>query len=127
LELTFTSAKSSAELPLRACGCTFCRRHGMRATSDPQGRVVFKVNDETALQKYRFGQKTASFLICRVCGTFMAAVSSDSAGDIAVVNVNCFIDQKPFDRASQVTDFDAETGDTREARRRQTWTPAAWA
>lgn len=127
LEFTFTSARPASQLPLRACACLFCRRHGMRATSDPEGRVVFKTNDRAALQQYRFGLQTASFLVCRVCGTYIGSIYADPTGDTAVVNVNCFADQSAFDRPAQVVDYEAETAEQRRGRRRQAWTPAAWA
>ena len=127
LELTFTSDKPAHELPLRACACSFCRRHGMRSVADPQGRVVFKANDPAALHKYRFGLQTASFLICRNCGTYIGSVYSGPAGDTAVVNVNCFDDQRPFTRAAESVDYAAETAEQRRQRRQRVWTPAAWA
>ena len=42
--------------------------------------------DESQVQRYRFGLKTADFLVCRTCGTYIAAVLTTSRGDFATVN-----------------------------------------
>ncbi len=77
--LTFEmrSARPPEELPLRTCGCGFCRAHGGLYTSDPEGFVRFAVRDPARLSRYRFGHGTADFLICRDCGVFLGAVMSE--------------------------------------------------
>jgi hypothetical protein len=126
LQFTFTTAKTPAELPLRACACSFCRRHGTRTTSDPQGSVRFTLRDPAALCRYEFGLRTAAYLICRTCGTYIAAVAPGENGDHALVNVNCFDDQSGFDREPVVMNYDGEAEVARRQRRKDGWTPAVW-
>ena len=52
LRVAFTTATALTELPLRACQCTFCRRHGALTTSDPAGEVVLSVSEEPAAVVY---------------------------------------------------------------------------
>ena len=126
LQFTFTTAKSAAELPLRACACSFCRRHGTLTTSDPEGLVRFAVRDPAALHRYEFGLRTAAYLICRNRGTYIGAVASDIDGDRALVNVNCFDDRSGFARDAASVNYDGETEPARRARRKSGWTPAVW-
>ena len=123
IALAFETEKSASEIPLRSCGCTFCQRHGGRYTSDPNGRVRFTFNAPDRLIRYRFGLKTADFLICGVCGVFVAAMTEVESRRYAVINVNC------FDRAAELTgrctamDYDGENDEDRTARRTARWTP----
>jgi hypothetical protein len=126
LQFTFTTAKSAAELPLRACACSFCRRHGTLTTSDPEGNVRFTIRDPAALHRYEFGLRTAAYLICQNCGTYIGAVASDRDGDRALVNVNCFDDQNGFARPPVVVNYDGEVKAARRLRRKSGWTPAIW-
>ena len=41
LRWTLRSELSLAQLPVRTCGCRFCRKHGLLMTSDPQGEMDF--------------------------------------------------------------------------------------
>lgn len=53
-----------AELPVCACACGFCTKHGARYTSDPDGKLVIDIADEGAVSRYRFATQTAEFLVC---------------------------------------------------------------
>jgi len=110
-------------IPVRACGCTFCVKHGGVYTSHPKARIEVKVADPAKVERYRFGTGTAEFHICRSCGV-VPVVTCDLDGRLyAVVNVNTFEDVDPasFDRAA--TDFEGETLDNRLARRQRNWIP----
>ena len=126
LSFVFTTAKSPAELPLRACACSFCRRHGTRTTSDPDGKVRLAVHDPASLSRYEFGLRTASYLVCRTCGTYIGAIAAGISGERALINVNCFDDQEDFAREPQVMDYEGEGEAARRDRRKQGWTPAFW-
>ena len=54
VEVAFETAMSVADLPLRACGCSFCRRHGTKAVADPNGRLTISA-PPNGLNRYRFG------------------------------------------------------------------------
>ncbi len=126
LGFTFATAKAAIDLPLHACQCSFCRRHGTRTTSDPAGEVVFTAADPAQLHRYQFGLRTASYLVCRTCGSYLGAVYTDADGERALVNVNCFEDGSAFTQAAKPISYDGEAEDARRARRKRNWTPARW-
>ena len=108
---------------LRACGCSFCRAHNTRTTSDPQGSVEIWAEDWSLVEPYRFGSATAEFLICRRCGVYIGAVGKTDAGTRAVINVNCLDDRAAFTGNPSPVDHDGEATQTRLARRAANWTP----
>jgi hypothetical protein len=124
LQLTFETPTLPEKLPLRACDCSFCRKHGVRTTSDPAGTVMFRIGDPGLLQRYRFGTQTADTLICRNCGIYLAAVTEIDGALYAVVNVNALDDRTAFARMPSVMNYEGETAEQRMARRRVKWTPA---
>jgi hypothetical protein len=126
LEICFTTEKSPTELPLHACQCSFCRKHGTRTTSDPDGVINLIVNDRQALNKYEFGLKTAQYLVCRHCGIYLGAICAGTDGERALVNVNCLAEQATFRREPEPVSYDEEGYEDRLARRRRNWTPTTW-
>jgi hypothetical protein len=134
LAVRFVTRKRPADLPLLACQCSFCRRHGTRATADPDGRMVLTVRDPAALSRYEFGLRTAQYLICRTCGTYIGAVCSDmggggGGGERGLLNVNCLSEaaRAAFDgREPAPVRYDEEPREARLARRRTGWTPVGW-
>ena len=68
LRVRLSLTQAPAEVRLRACGCSFCRRHNTRTASDPRGAVDLCATDWSLVQLYRFGTGTAEFIICRNCG-----------------------------------------------------------
>ena len=125
VELTFTTRRAVNELPLRACQCTFCRKHGARTTADPDGWLEIRARDAAALARYRFGLGTADYLVCARCGVYVAAVMEEAGRGYAVVNVNAFTEGRAFDRQPTPMVYDHEDEPGRRARRRKLWTPAA--
>ena len=63
-----------ADTPIRSCACSFCRSHGTRTLSDPAGQVEVAVSDLSLTRRYRFGSRTADYLLCRGCGVYVGAV-----------------------------------------------------
>jgi hypothetical protein len=124
LHLTFETPTPLATLPLRACACSFCRKHGVRTTSDPAGAVTFKIDDPGLLRRYRFGTRTTDTLICRNCGIYLAAVTAIEDALYAVINVNALDDQSAFERPAEIMNYDGESAGQRQARRQAKWTPA---
>ncbi len=123
VEVTFETGQSAAELPLRACACSFCRAHAARCTSDPDGSVSIAVRDADRLGRYRFGLKTADFLVCTACGVYLGAVLDEGEKSWAILNVNAFDDAPAFVQQAAVADYDNEPDGGRRARRRANWTP----
>src|SRR5437899_10001529 len=52
------------EIPARACGCSFCFKHGGVWTSTPDAHLVVTIRDPALVSKYAFGTRTATFYIC---------------------------------------------------------------
>ncbi len=111
-------------IPVRACSCTFCTKHGGVYTSHRDAELAAVVHDEALVSRYRFGTETADFYLCSRCGV-VPFVTSMIEGDLyAVVNVNSVegIDPSCFSRA--VADFDGETTESRLDRRKRNWIPS---
>jgi len=118
----FKTAQALASWAVRACQCSFCRSHGARTISDPKGSVRFVVADASKLNRYRFGLRSADFLVCRNCGVYVAAVFTSPRGQFATLNVNTL--QPPVDvpPATSVS-YEGESLEQKQARREQHWTP----
>lgn len=115
------------EAEVRACGCSFCRAHGSRNVTDPGGRVLLRAREPTELSRYRFGQRTADFLVCRRCGVYVGAVMAAPDGRLyATINVNALAERARFTREAAKVSYDAEGPAGRVDRRASHWTPAAW-
>jgi hypothetical protein len=119
----FLWPESGHEIPVRACSCTFCRKHNGVYTSHPQGQLIARVSDQSHVNKYAFGTKTAEFFICTTCGVVPFVISQIQGQTYAVVNVNTFEDVNPEDLMSSVTNFDSESIDGRLQRRARNWIP----
>ncbi|RJT39995.1 aldehyde-activating protein [Mesorhizobium waimense] len=123
IHLTFESEIEPPQIEVRACQCSFCTRHGSRAAADPAGRLIIAVKDETRLRKYQFGLRTADYLICRECGVYVAAIAGDKSDARAIVNINALDGRMQFSREPVAVNFDAESRESRLARRRSFWMP----
>jgi len=109
------------EIPARACGCTFCVKHGGVWTSNPNARLAVAVRDAALVSKYAFGTRTATFHVCSRCGA-VPLVTSEIANHLyAVVNVNVLenVDASRLRRAT--ADFEGEDVESRLARRTRNW------
>lgn len=110
-----------AEIPARACTCSFCTKHGGVWTSNPRGALEVMVKDRSLVSKYAFGTRTAEFHICARCGIVSVVTSLIDDHLYAVVSVNAFdgIDQSLVRRAP--ASFDGEGTRARLARRKRNW------
>lgn len=123
LAFAFESSASLEALGLRADQCSFCRAQGARNTSDPDGAISISVREAGALLRYRFGLRTADFLICGRCGVYIGALMEDGGKSWFTVNANAFRPPPPDDFPIAPVDYDAEDLPARIARRKQKWTP----
>lgn len=123
VEVAFETAMSVADLPLRACCCSFCRRHGTKAVADPNGRLTISA-PPNGLNRYRFGLRTADYLICRTCGAYVAAVIPANGEERATLNVTATAISELADRHAEPVDYDRETVEGRRTRRLTSWTPS---
>ena len=81
------------------------------------------MRDPSKLLRYRFGLRMTDFLICRECGTYVAALHTADASSWATLNVNTFDVQDGFPAHPAVVFYEGESGPERAARRAQRWTP----
>ena len=123
IDISFESEIQAADIAVRACDCGFCRRHGMRAVSDPAGRIAIAIHDAKMVNHYRFGLKTADYLVCAVCGVYVSAILWDGDAGWAIINVNVLDNAQEFSRQALVVNYDAESKAERRDRRRANWTP----
>ena len=107
----------------RACQCRFCRKHGARTLSDPEGRAVLRLAVPLADARYLFASRQADYLRCPRCGAYIGALIATPEGRFATLNLNAFADPHPHLSGEPVS-YDAHTPAEKLARRRRLWTPA---
>lgn len=108
-------------IAVRACGCSFCRKHGGLWTSHPQARLSVRIADPVMLEPYRFGTGTADFQVCRSCGVVPFVTSMIETVRYAIVNANCLDDLQDIALSEKPFHFDDETVENRLGRRSRTW------
>lgn len=110
-----------AEIPARACTCSFCRKHGGVWTSNPGGSLEVTVRDPALVSHYAFETETAQFHICARCGVVPVVTSLLDGRLFAVVSVNAFDNiDRALVRTAPVS-FDGENEAARLARRKRNW------
>ncbi|HVG61775.1 MAG TPA: hypothetical protein VNA24_24650 [Hyalangium sp.] len=111
------------EIPARACGCSFCTKHGGVWTANPKASLKIVVKDPALVSRYAFETQTAEFHICARCGVVPVVTSRIDERLYAVVSVNAFegIDPSMIRRAP--VSFDGEDTESRLARRKRNWIP----
>jgi hypothetical protein len=123
IRITFDWPGAGPTIPVRACGCALCTKHGGVWTSHPEGRFALTIADEKRVTRYRFGTKTADFHICTTCGVVPIATCAIDGTRYAVVNVNTFDNVDRKELVAAPADFEGETTENRLARRKRNWTP----
>lgn len=119
----YHTAIEPREWSVRACQCSFCRAHDALSTSDPAGQLAFTAAKPGLLQKYRFGLKTADFLLCRECGVYIGAVIETPRGAYGIVNLHALRDRPAGLAATAPISYDGEDEGSRVSRREDRWTP----
>ena len=115
--------RPAEEMPVRSCACSFCRSHGTRTVSDPAGHAEVSARDWTLVGRYRFGSRTADYLLCRECGVYIGAMCETAAGPRCVINTLCLSELASFTGEAMRPDYDGEAMETRLARRSANWMP----
>ncbi len=109
------------EIAARACGCSFCVKHGGVWTSNPKYWLKITIGDRALVSEYEVGTRTATFHVCARCGA-VPLVTSEVAGRLyAVVNVNTLehVDEAWLRRAT--ASFEGEDVEARLSRRARNW------
>jgi hypothetical protein len=109
------------EISARACGCSFCVKHGGVWTSCPAGRLRVTVRRPQRVAHYEFGTKTARFHVCRDCGITPVVTSLIAGRLYAVVSVNAFDNVEVASLRRTPASFDGEGEADRLTRRQRNW------
>lgn len=121
LSFTLDWPGETPEIPARACGCSFCVRHGAAWTSHPGATLVAAVRDAALHSRYEFETRTATFHVCARCGA-VPLVTCELDGHLhAVVNVTAFDGVDPRSIRRSAATFEGEDMDSRLARRKRNW------
>src|SRR5262245_46468798 len=121
IAFSLTWEPDPAEIPARACDCTFCTKHGGVWTSYPRGALEVAIRDRSLASTYAFGTKTAEFHVCARCGIVPVVTSRIDGRLYAVVSVNAFEGVDPSKLRRAPASFDGEGTDSRLARRKRNW------
>ena len=121
LSFTLDWQPEPTEIPARACGCSFCVKHGGVWTSCPTGSLRVRARLPERVARYEFGTKTAQFHVCTECGIVPVVTSLIAERLYAVVSVNAFdnVDAAMLKRSP--ASFDGESEGDRLARRQRNW------
>lgn len=124
IRIVLESRIDPRQIKVRACQCSFCRKHGARAISDPDGMLTIQIADQERLICYVFGHNTADFLVCRECGVYVAAVTHGPGERRAIAQLNAITDDQYFGVAVAV-EYGDETPAERIDRRHRVWMPVS--
>jgi hypothetical protein len=113
--------ETDAPVRLQQDGCSFCSSRGVKSASDPHGRL--RIRSDNKLIRYRFGHRSADFLICPACGAYVATFMDSDRGPIGVINVVGLAIPELKDEPATLASLEGETPDERIARRLSRWTP----
>jgi hypothetical protein len=122
IRATLEATKPASELQVRACQCGFCTRHGAMTLSDPAGRATFEIT-RAGLNRYRFGTRTGTSLLCARCGMYAGVVLEDDGKVWSALNVRGLAVPEFKDRTAEPVVYEGESPEARIARRKQKWTP----
>jgi hypothetical protein len=123
IDALFESDIDPWQIKIRACQCSFCRKHGAESVSDPAGRLSLKIADQEQLIRYRFGFETAEFLICAVCGVYVVAMTRQTDQPRAILQLRALDDAEDFVGHVTTVDYGSESETVRRDRREKVWMP----
>lgn len=117
----YTCVTPPTDWAIRACQCRFCRLHDALSTSDPTGTIAFEATEPEQLRRYRFGLRTADFLLCRQCGVYIGALIETPNGRFGIINTHALVDPQPPMAKREPASYDGEDTRDRVARREERW------
>ena len=120
----YKTGVAPAKWSIRACQCRFCRMHDALSASDPSGFIEFTVTDPKFLNRYRFGLRTADFLVCRECGVYVGAMIETENGQFGIINTHALLKPPGTLATVEPINYDSENVAGRVSRREVRWTPA---
>jgi hypothetical protein len=84
---------------------------------------MFRVRDRELLSRYRFGLKTADFLVCKRCGGYLGAQIKTAHGAFGITNILTMMPAPDGLPAAALGDYSSESPGERVGRREKRWTP----
>ena len=120
---SYRTSISPEHWSIRACQCSFCRAHDTLSTSDPAGSLEFTASDPDLLNRYRFGLRTADFLLCRECGIYIGALIETGKGRFGIISMHALVEAPENLAATEPISYDSEDIAERVSRREERWTP----
>jgi hypothetical protein len=87
--------------------------------------MAFTAAEPGLLQKYRFGLKTADFLLCRQCGVYVGALIESGGTAFGIVNIHALKNAPAKLAPTAPISYDDEDTGGRFARREHRWTPVS--
>ncbi len=123
IQVELETARAPEDQILGACQCSFCRKHNVRAFSDPSAQVTLTAKEPDAVQLYEFGLRTSKQVLCGRCGVYVAMILFDEATVLSVLNIDTLDARAMFNQDAEPRFYDSESADERIERRRQRWTP----
>jgi hypothetical protein len=84
---------------------------------------MFHVNDVDLLERYRFGLKTADFLLCRRCGVYVGAQIETVHGAFGIINTLAMTPVPGGLPVPAPAEYSSESSNERVERREKRWTP----
>lgn len=121
IALTLDWAGDPRAIPARACGCSFCVKHGGVWTSHPGSALTVRIGDPARVTQYRFGTRTATFHVCERCGVVPLVTCEIDGRLYAVVSVNALEGVSPDALQRAAASFEGEDIESRLARRKRNW------
>jgi hypothetical protein len=121
IAFSLTWEPSPAEIPARACTCSFCTKHGGVWTAYPAGALKIVFQDRSLVSSYAFGTRTAEFHVCARCGIAPVVTSRIDDRLYAVVSVNALEGVDPALLRRSPANLEGESTETRLARRKRSW------
>ncbi|MET0545867.1 MAG: hypothetical protein ABWZ40_06125 [Caulobacterales bacterium] len=95
-------------------------------TSDPGGKMEIRT-DLGAMLRYKFETRSADYILCSRCATYVAQVSEHPDGaKYSIVNVNCLDDQEAFKQQAVPREPMIETLAQKREQRARSWTPCTF-
>ncbi|MGA9334667.1 MAG: hypothetical protein WBV39_10360 [Rudaea sp.] len=123
ISFVYSLEPDPAEIPARACSCSFCAKHGGVWTASPTASLVARIDNAQQVNRYAFGTRTAQFHVCRICGIAPFVTSMIQGREYALVSVNAFENVPASMLCHTTASFDGEEETQRLERRAKNWVP----
>ena len=120
VRLEYETSEPLTSWPLRACQCSFCRKHGVVTTSIANATLRIHAAPN-AIREYTFALGVTRFQLCARCGTYVAAISEFEGVRYAVVVANVLDCRPELEQPVTTVVYDDENPDTRLQRRSERW------